>query len=448
MLTWVSFSYLNNFFHHFDNENASLFFFNEGFRQIDLRDALCGWNEQGVPLLRCVSLTMGDGTDKTFYLPIETIGDDKGIFYFIPLVARLFATDHISAYLIFFTTLIVAGFIIGSVGFSLLFAQKRVRLICNIGWGLFSFFCFYIMDVYVWAFFLIAFIPLLLWILKNKNFKWWCVSALAIGLLIGFAGIFRNHAGTGLLLLIIGSLFLAKEIKIAHKAIVIAMVIIAMFLPKLWFQQIVNERNQWLVENNFDRSLLQSFENTHIIWHGLYLGLAYDEDNPYGIEWLDEYAHKKANEYVNQNMDKTQLPTMAQIFFPDNYKQYLQTHPEYPVFSQLFLPQQYDGIAKSFFMEIFEKNSFYVLKIAVLKAFKVLWELLKFFNIGLVFFFLVRPPWKITAAVLLPIAFYALPAVLVWPYDAYILGGLGIVVVSTLLLVGNYLRKSISYQLS
>ncbi|PCJ78226.1 MAG: hypothetical protein COA57_16235, partial [Flavobacteriales bacterium] len=63
------------------------------------------------------------------------------------------------------------------------------------------------------------------------------------------------------------------------------------------------------------------------------------------------------------------------------------------------------------------------------------------FNVGLVLLFLIKPPLKQWIPFAGGIAFYSLPALLVWPFPMYVLGALSLILIACLLLLGNYLNK-------
>ncbi|PCJ87757.1 MAG: hypothetical protein COA57_04170 [Flavobacteriales bacterium] len=416
----TAYFFFNDFFHKFDDVYNRHYFFNEGFRWWIIRDAMCGWQETGSPLVRCSYFTDPNGAEFKLYYPIESSGDDVGIYFFVPLIARLFSIEYMFAYKLLFSSLVFGGFVLSSVGFALLFRNFWTRFIANLLLGAFAFFCFYVFDVYVLAFTVISTVPITLWIWKKKKLKPLLIAAFLLGLLVGIANLFRDHSGTGLLLfLLIGLLFSGKQyLSLKPKVTLVGLLLLSFVIPKTGFYLLAKKRDA-VLENHYGRKPeFGNFVNSHIFWHNVYLGLGYIENNKYGIEWSDMQALDRANRYM-----KNQPETSS------------------PLFTLTYIPEEYESILKNEIFSILRKNPFFIMKTVTLKFFDILWKLLICFNVGLVLLFLVKPPLKQWIPFAAGIAFYSLPALLVWPFPMYVLGALSLILIACLLLLGNYLNK-------
>lgn len=127
----------------------------------------------------------------------------------------------------------------------------------------------------------------------------------------------------------------------------------------------------------------------HPIWHCIYLGLAFQKDNPYGITFEDGVSVEKARSI----------------------------RPDVKMFSS-----EHYSIIKDEFLKILMSDPIFVLKVMLMKCLYLAFMFVKYANFGLIFAFYVRPSWKFILPFLITISFYALPGVLVLPERHFVLG--------------------------
>ncbi len=245
-----------------------------GDRYSEVSEALLGWNETGVPLV-------GKFNDRWEAVPC---GDDTGLFYIVPLLARQTgwtADRSIDAFLL---GMIVVSATAGGAGLWLTASGVWPRLLAVVPIAGAAYLSYKMGDVYVvqGSVVLIS-IPWLLYALKADVRSWLrFLIVFLLGISLGFAQWIRTQSGSPVLLffaILVCFSFLRRSIKI----LLSATLLIGMSLPLLYEQFPLHERDRFLVTHppGYQQSL-----NHHLFWHTAYLGLGY-LTNPYVSAWRD-----------------------------------------------------------------------------------------------------------------------------------------------------------------
>ncbi len=344
------------------------------------------------------------------YYPVENLGDDMGIYYFVPLIMHLFHSDTYLAYLYLFCTIVFISYCLSVIGISLLFENTYIKLFAYFYMAVFAFASLFILDNYIFAYFITSLIPLLYWLWKKHSEGdiktiYLILALLATGLLAGIANQFRLYSGMGVILIVIAFIALQKNTSILRKLIFIGVLLSTLPLCKMYFNHEISQRDKWIEANG--NCLPSSKMSGHITWHNIYLGLGI-VDNKYGILWRDTVAFNKAKQYN-----------------PNLYN----------------MTPEYISAIKNEYLSIVKNDLLFVLKTFVYKSFYILLFVIIFFNYGFSLIRKVKFNYRIFLPLLLGILFYILPALLTFPLPHYLLGALNILVLSELFLINEVYFK-------
>ncbi len=403
--------------HQLDAPDEFLIFMNKGNRQGHLYDAVEAYKAEKTDLIRYVDFVDQDQSVKKAIFPMETAGDDLGIYYFIPKISVWFNLTSIEAYNVFCYIALFGSYFIAILGFHLLFKKKTPFILASVLYGILTFFCFYVQDVYIFSFVACSFIPMIIWAAKHKMYAVQITAILVVCFIAGWLNIMRNHAGTGIIIfLLTGIIFALHKLTTPKKLILIAL-LASFFIPKWMFHRIIENRNEQLIQKGFDERMFQGFMFSHIVWHSLYLGLGYEKDNKYGIVWADDYGYQTARQYAKENPQEN-----------------------IPKFNPLSMPKEYEGILKKKYTDIVMHDFSFAFKTYWAKFLSCLKKFLLFFNVGIVLLFFKKRSIKILLPFLFAILFYLLPGVLVWPHYLYIVGALSMGMVCSILLINDQIE--------
>ena len=400
--------------HLFDH----LSFLNTGYRQGEINYCVDGYAKTGQYLLRSYSQNDVDSTKGSTLIldPIENLGDDIGIYFFVPLIKNYFNINRTyQAYYLLFSTIVILGYFLAITGICLLYKNQTIRILGGIFIGLTAFFSLFIFDVYVWAFLLTSLIPLYIYAIQKthdghkKSFFYLIFFFIFIGVMIGFGNIFRSHSGTGVLIFIFIHLLLQKKqvFKIPFKIILLLVIFSATLLPHQILDSYIKNRNQWLEQHEI--KIEKTTISSHVLWHPLFLGLGFIDNNKHGIEWSDQYGYKVANT-IKPSLNVTSMQ----------------------------MSSEYEEIVKNKFREIIHKDFAFVLKTYLLKSFYVFLFLLPFLFLTIQYAFKNKLPFNLIFPFVAGISFYLLPAILVWPFPMYFLGAINLLILAQILSMGSY----------
>jgi hypothetical protein len=377
--------------------------FNHGFRLGDgVSETLEIYRHTGQILLRHAAGITG-GSLNEIYSPIENKGDDPGIYFFLPYFANVFPSsyDLVKLDILFFGFITLIGYLISCIGFNLLIVNQELLVKTYFYTGVSALFSFFILDVYIWAYFITCFVPLFIWLVNSagkSGFKRFYIFMFVFGILAGLSNQFRNYSGTGMIVFVLSYLALnySKDFKI-WKIVTLALLLISSScIPGLFLQQQYNQRDNWLSRNE------PSFKPVddrigHVVWHNIYLGLGFIK-NPYGIIWDDQFAFDKVD----------------------------QLNPD-PKLRHCSI--EYERILKTEYLKILRNNFGFVVRSYFVKFVYASLFLLLFFNYGFILLFRAVLSYRFLMPFFITICFYSLPAVLVWPFPMYFLGAINLVVI-------------------
>jgi len=372
-----------------------LSFLNSGYRQTTILKCDNGFIKSKQHLLMYIEDHNIDRINR-YYAPLENIGDDLGIYYYVVKIKDLFQIESTQAsYNVFCISIIFISFIVSITGCNLLFKKKKVKIAAFISIGIYSIFTFFIMDVYVMGFLTVSFVPLIIYCFRYLNeLKFYKIILLFsfIGLILGIANNFRNHTGTGILIFTtIMLIFSLNKQNWSKLTLLFLILLLTNQFENFHFNQLKESRDKWISQKNISSRELLKKNQGHLLWHPLYLGLAFTP-NKYGIKWSDKHGYDIA-------LKKEQNIKI------DFYN----------------CGDKYEKIIKNEFINIVAKDPIFVIKTYFIKLLYVLLFLLPCFNIAPLLFFKIKINRAILISILSSIAFYSIPAVLVWPFPMYFL---------------------------
>jgi hypothetical protein len=346
------------------------------------------------------------------YYPVENLGDDMGIYYFVPLVQQIFHTYTYKAYLIVFCGIALLGYSLATTGIGLLFEDTRVKFFSYFYLALIDLVSLFILDVYILAYLVTSLIPLLYWMWRKYKaghikMLYLILALMGTGLLAGIANQFRVYSGVGIIIVVIAFILFERDIPLFRKFFFIGALLITIPACKLYFSCQLNQRDNWIAANGNCQPNNKIYN--HVLWHNVYLGLGIVQ-NKYGIIWKDSIGYNKAKQ-----------------FKPSLYN----------------VTQGYDDAIKGEFLTLLKNDWPFVLKAFIYKFLLALLMGFIFFNYGVFLIQKVKLNYRTFIPLLAGILFYMLPGILTYPIPHYLLGALNLLAISLLFLLNEvYSAKS------
>jgi hypothetical protein len=248
-----------------------------GDRYNEVNEALMGWYETGVPLV-------GKFNGRWEAVPC---GDDTGLFYIAPLLARQTGWSADRSLDVFLIGVIVASAAAGLLGLWLSSsgAWQRMLGVVPIAGG--AYISYKMGDVYVvQGSVVLMSIPWLLYALKPRMRSGLRFSIVfLLGIILGLAQWIRTQSGSPVLVFF-AVLVCFSSLRRSIQILLSATLLIGMSLPLIYAQLPLRERDRFLGTHQpgYRGSL-----NHHLFWHVAYLGLSY-LTNPYVPGWRDSAA--------------------------------------------------------------------------------------------------------------------------------------------------------------
>jgi hypothetical protein len=347
-----------------------------GDRYREVSEALLGWNETGVPLV-------GKFNNRWEAVPC---GDDTGLFYLVPLLARQTgwsADRSIDAFLLGMIVFSATG---GVAGLWLTTSGVWPRLLAVVPIAGAAYLSYKMGDVYVvQGSVVLLSIPWLIYVLKADVRSWFrflIVFLLGIGL--GFAQWIRMQSGPPVLVFFAILLYFST-FRRSIKILLSATLLIGMSLPSLYEQFPLHEHDRFLVTH---RPGYQPSLSHHLFWHTAYLGLSY-LTNPYVSAWRDLVA-----------------------------VQYVQTVDPNAIYGG----EKYEALLRSRVEEIIHRDHKFIFYTVAAKAGVLACMLLLCINIGLAAAISCPKSLGTELAFWLATTFAALPGIIAIPAPQYVLG--------------------------
>ena len=345
-------------------------------RYSEVSEALQGWNETGVPLV-------GKFNNQWEAVPC---GDDTGLFYIVPLLARQTGWSADRSLDAFLLGMIVVSATAGVTGLWLTASGVWPRILAVVPVACTAYLSYKMGDVYVvQGSVVLMSIPWLLYALEagvRSWFRFLIIFLLGIGL--GVAQWVRTQSGSAVLVFF-AILVCFSSLRRSLKILLSATLFIGMSLPLLYAQFPLHERERFLVTYRPD---YQPSLNHHVFWHMAYLGLSY-LTNPYVPAWRDSVAVE-----VVQAADP----------------------------SAIYGGEKYEAILRSRVEEIARRNHRFVFYTVAAKCGVLACMLLLSINIGLAAAISRPKPRGMEWAFWLAMAFAGLPGIIVIPLPQYVLG--------------------------
>ena len=326
--------------------------------------AIQGYEQTGVSLIYF---------DKNGLSPAG-VNDEIGVYYFIPLAARLFDLNAQQAAFCFYYAIIGFSFVLSFVGACFLFRSWVSRGLALLGltWlGIIS-----INSGTVYGVPPATVVAVLPWFLYFSNKTQLTPIFLGVGFLsgvtIGFSHSIRINGAAGLLLFIgTGITFLIQH-SLKEKLKLVAAIALGLLVPILCFST----------------ESFQPMEQRYLFWHSIYIGFGY-LNNPLGIEYDDSAAADKVRSIS----------------------------PDTETFSS-----EYAEILKEEVFQLIRYHKNFVLHTIFAKIGVMLFFFLYSANLGLIAAYYYPKKWALESTFLVAILFSTAPGILVMPYRRYILG--------------------------
>ena len=338
--------------------------------------AIQGYERTGVPLIYFNGKTLSPAG----------VTDEIGVYYFVPLVARLFDLNAQQAASILYYGIIIVAFTLGFAGVCSLFRSQVIRWLSLFGFIWLGFISIHSGAVYsVPPATVVAILPWFLYFSRKKQLT---PLFLAIGFLsgvtIGFSHSFRVHGATGLVLFMGVAIAFLIQYPIKAKLKLATAIILGLLVPLIFYSQVSEKRDAYLEQQSIT---YQPPEQRNLFWHSIYIGFGY-LDNPLGIKYNDSSAINK-----------------VRSISPD---------------TQMY-SKEYVEILKKEVFNLIGSHKGFVLQTVSAKTGIMLLFFMYSANLGLIAAYYYPKKRSLDAAFLIAILFSSIPGILVMPYQSYIL---------------------------
>jgi len=319
-----------------------------------LHEALSGYQKTGIPLIAY------DGNA----LKPAGVGDDIGIYYFIPKIAHTFGISIDQSINVFFISVILVSFSLGLIGSFLYIKRPLIKWlgiveIMLLAYGSY----FFVGGIYIiLSSITIAIIPLFLYLTKRRKLGLPLIIFLLLaGLAIGVAHYLRSHAGTGVLIFMTIILLFYLQISWKQKIVLIMLVVISVLTPMIYFDKLLNRRGAYLTNYNpgYER-----VPRRHVLWHSIYIGFGF-LNNEYGIKYQDEVAIEKVRSISPK---------------------------------ALYLSEEYETILRKEIFKLIKNHPLFAAQTVFAKFGAIILYLFIFSNVGLIAVILHRKSWQLETA--------------------------------------------------
>ncbi len=364
----------------------------------ELSEAIAGLERTGIPLVS----VRGDSL-----IPTAGYTDDVGMYYLASKLAALFHCSAATAWDLFFFLLIIPSFAFGVIAMMRVLETHGAKLFYGT-MVLMLFVTVYLSgDIYALSPSLVVLIvPYLVQFSKSDSkphASHWAVWLL-FGMGIMLAHFIRVHSATAILLVLVMLLFFEKRWTMREKLLSLAVIAVGMLAVVMFFKTCYAERDAYLAK------LQPGYvapPQAHPFWHNVYIGFGF-LNNDYGIRYQDEIAYKKAREIS------------PEVFL---------------------LGAEYERILRDEIFSLMKKDSLFVVRTVSAKAGVIGFYLLLFMNVGLFCAVRYGLKWQVEIALLLGMAFNALPGLLAVPYIPYLTGSFAFAVIYGAMQFDQALKK-------
>ncbi len=234
-----------------------------GDRYQEVNEALLGWDETGIPLV-------GRHSGRWEAVPC---GDDTGLFYIVPLLARQVGWDADRSLDVFLVGIIVISAATGLVGLWLTASRvwQRTLAVVPIVGG--AYLAYKMGDVYVvQGSIVLMLIPWLVYAVEAGMRGWLRFLIVALsGIILGLAQWIRTQSSSPVLVFFV-VLVCFSSLRRSARILLAATLFFFTSLPLLYAEFPLHERDSFLAQHQAGYRVAL---NHHLFWHAAYLGLGY-----------------------------------------------------------------------------------------------------------------------------------------------------------------------------
>lgn len=290
--------------------------------------------------------------------------DYIGSYYFIPNISRIFNLEINLATNLFFTSYGLFCVIISLLSINSVHGTNKYKIIASSIIIFLGFLFISISDTY--SFYGLTSLALLpFWdnyLIKNKYVSLFnlIIFSLFTGSIIAISNSVRGFSGTFVLLPIIISILIfdfKKNFKI--RIILIILILIPLLLVNNFFNNLVKKRDLYFHENPKLKTILNEngiyLNNSRAVWHNAFYNLAFIKD------------------------DKIVLPEKSDV---GSVYWARKIEPNIKLFTK-----EYEDLLKNEYFKFIKNNTYYFIKIILLKISIIIIYFILFFNFGIYFLF-------------------------------------------------------------
>ena len=253
------------------------------------------------------------GFDGSKFVPFLTF-DDVGLYLFVPKIVQFFNVSLQQAIDIFFYSQIGVAFVLGLIGFLLLFKAKiSTQIVSCLSFCLFLRLIFYqLYDVYnEYLVSFLSIIPLFLYFaLRNSDSKFFNYFLVFAGIIIGFSHYVRTYSSLPVLGFIMCMVVLHANLEFIKKIILLACLFLGIFISSCYFEHAIK------LYRNFAQTHFKEFDSLqtkHVFWHQVYIGFGFLKfNNKDDIRWDDAFGDYKVRQ-INPDVSISQTSDYERI---------------------------------------------------------------------------------------------------------------------------------------
>ena len=312
---------------------------------------------------------------------------DIGVYYFVPLVARLFDLNAQQAASCFFYGVIGFSLALSLAGTLLLFRSWVIRGLTLLGLTWLGIISINSGSVYsVPPATVAAVLPWFMYFSrKNQLTPLFLGVGFLSGVTIGFSHSIRVHGATGMVLFMGVVIVFLIQYPPKEKLKLAAAIVMGLLVPILCFSYLTEKRDAYLMQQTEN---YQPTKRGNLFWHSIYIGFGY-LNNPMGIEYKDSAAFDKVRSIS----------------------------PDTVIYSK-----EYVEILKEETFRIIKTHKNFVLHTVFAKIGALLFFFLYSANLGLIAAYFYPKKRALESAFLIAILFSTAPGILVMPFRNYIMG--------------------------
>jgi hypothetical protein len=364
-------------------------------RYVEMHEALAAYCETGVPLV---------ATDGSRYYPAG-LGDDLGIYYFIPRFAVLAHLKLPKAIRLFFEAPLIFSMLIGIAFLLPSLENWKLKVWAILSLLVMTYSALRRGDVYTFQTIAVLFIvPWSLHLERKKNVGSGSAIFMAgAGVVIGFANLIRSQAATGVAIFLIVLIALHGHWAPKQKLALLVALIAGFVAPAVYFHGLQSRRDAFLAAVQPDSIRLL---DRHPFWHSVYLGFSF-VPNKYVPGYQDELVSEKV---------RSVAPSVG------------------------YLSPEYERIVRTEVFRLIRDHPLFSLVTMLAKLGSIGFLLLLSSNVGLLASALYPKPWPMEVAFWSAMGFNSLFGFVVIPHRQYLMGFTAFAVLYGIISIGYALE--------